>query len=224
MKKNGVDGTVVHVNTEGAVSADGRIKPLRPVALPFATYVHTNDPFGHTVFLARTPFASYGYVDITGLPSVLSRSSCGYGGQSDLYYRHIAVFDNGKTWKKALLDIVRAMSRSENRRVYVEFGFGTGPRGGQVWVAGKSFLPEFTAPPQNEESASLQHEAVLYIGKELSTSHIHRFVSIDKWSSPTGPFWRIDDSVLATSPQPKEVFEIYFSYNPPTVAIHKSMV
>lgn len=88
MKKTGVTGVVAQVVPDGAIDGNGKVKPLKPVALPFTTYVHTNDPVGYVSFNGATPYATHGYVDITRLPSVLTHRKCGYDGTSNVSYRH----------------------------------------------------------------------------------------------------------------------------------------
>lgn len=223
MKKTGVTGVVVEVGSEGAVDDEGKVKPLKPVALPFTTYVHTNDPAGHSTFYGATPYDTHGYVDITRLPNVLRHRKCGYGGRSTLNYQHVAVFDKNLLWHNVLADIVLAMSKSENRLVVLEFAFGFGPAARRVAVPGKNFFPEFACPPANRPEASLMDSAAIQAGAQLSTLGIQRSVRVSR-ADPAVTRWRIDDSVLANTPTPKEIITISLLYGTSAVKIQKSLV
>ena len=80
------------------------MKPLKAVALPFTTYVHTNDPVGYVSFNGATPYGAHGYVDITRLSSVLMHRKCRYDGNLNVSYRHVAVFDKSVSWQNVLVE------------------------------------------------------------------------------------------------------------------------
>lgn len=59
--------------------------------------------------------------------------------------------------------------------------------------------------------------------KKSIKSHNQRFVRIDR-ADASVTWWRIDDSVLANTPTPKEIISVSLLYGTSTVKILKSLV